>query len=530
MMLHCHLVPVPLPTISDRLRLGSSSDVRFSHFCGKPVVGIRRGRRRGRAVIRAAKTDHYKTLRVGKDASLQEIKSSYRKLARQYHPDMNKGPGAEEKFKEISAAYEVLSDEEKRSLYDQFGEAGLQGEYDGSRGGPPGVDPFEVFSSFFSGSDDFFGDMGEQGGFNFNLRGAGKQTLDVRHDLFISFEESIFGGQKEIEVSSMDACGQCSGTGAKSSSCIKMCSTCGGRGGVVNTQKTPFGMMSQVSTCSKCSGSGKIITESCQKCGGSGKVKSKRAIKVVIPRGVNDGLKMRVQGEGNFDKTSGLTGDLWIILHVNARQGIWREGINLYSKIDIDFTDAILGTVVKVDTVEGLKELNIPAGIQPGDTLKLRTMGVPDVSNPSIRGDHRFIVNVLIPKDTSDAERKLVEELALLRDIRKSHNTTAGNYGGPNDSLIKEADEERVKSTSNGSKVGSFWRGVKGFLRRGQPREKFASISGELRASFWFAKPDPSSAILLSIVCVVTSYFTIFDKSRRRGWMAPIGQDISWKK
>ncbi|XWS50858.1 hypothetical protein CRYUN_Cryun12cG0125600 [Craigia yunnanensis] len=353
-------------------------------------------------VIRAAAgsgSDYYSTLNVSPGATLQEIKVSYRKLARKYHPDMNKSPGAEEKFKEISAAYEVLSDYEKRSLYDRFGEAGLQGGYDGSDGASTGVDPFEVYNAFFGGSDGFFGGMGEPGGFNFGLRNKGNNDLDIRYDLHLNFEESVFGGEHKIELSCLETCDDCGGTGAKSSSCIKSCNGCGGRGVVMKSQRTPFGIVSQVSTCSSCGGNGKIITDNCRRCNGSCEVKVKRSMRVIIPPGVSDGSTMRIQGKGNFDKIRGLAGDLFIVLHIGEKQGIWRDGLNLYSKINVDYTEAILGTVVKVETVEGIKDLQIPCGIQPGDKVKLSHLGIPDINKTSVRGDHHFIVNVLIPKD-----------------------------------------------------------------------------------------------------------------------------------
>ncbi|PHU24224.1 hypothetical protein BC332_09331 [Capsicum chinense] len=328
-----------------------SSSLEFSSTESNPFSVNRRRRRRFVTVEAAAKSsssDLYSVLNVSRNATLQEIKASYRKLARKYHPDMNKGPGAEEKFKEISAAYEVLSDDEKRSSYDRFGEAGLRGEYDVPGGSPQGVDPFEVFSEYFGESNAFFGGIGGSRGFNFDFKNMGRQNLDIRYDLDLSFEESIFGGQRDIEVPSLDECDRCDGTGAKSSSCVKVCSECGGRGGVVKTQKTPFGIMTQVSACLKCEGKGRIVTDNCQKCGGHGQVQSKRSIKVVVPPGVHDGATMQVRGEGNIDKKSSMSGDLYLVIHVEEKRDIWRDGLNLYSKLDVDFTEAILGTVKKV--------------------------------------------------------------------------------------------------------------------------------------------------------------------------------------
>ncbi|KAI7742207.1 hypothetical protein M8C21_017763 [Ambrosia artemisiifolia] len=315
-------------------------------------------RRRRHRLICAASRDYYKVLKLPKTASLQDIKSSYRSLARKYHPDMNKSEGAEEKFKEISAAYEVLSDEEKRSLYDRFGEAGVQGEYDGSGVGSQEVDPFDVFGTFFGDSNGFFSGMNESGGNNFNMRSKGIHALSIWQDVFLSFEESIFGAERDIEVSCFETCGYCGGTGAKSSNCIISCSRCKGRGATVETQKTPFGVMSQVSSCSKCGGDGKIITENCKYCGGKGEVQSLRSVKVVIPPelAVNT-LDLQCRNR---------VGDLYLILHV--------------------------------ETVDGLKDLHVPSGVQPGETIKLSKMGVPDVNKPSVRGHHHFIVNIQIPK------------------------------------------------------------------------------------------------------------------------------------
>ncbi|XVE63936.1 hypothetical protein DITRI_Ditri07aG0060700 [Diplodiscus trichospermus] len=355
------------------------------------------------------------------------------------------------------------------------------------------VDPFEVYNAFFGGSDGFFGGMGEPGGFNFNLRDKGNNDLDIWYDLHLNFEESVFGGEHEIKLSCLETCDDCGGTGAKSRSCIKSCNGCGGRGVVMKSQRTPFGMVSQVSTCSNCGGNGKIITDNCRRCNGSCKVKVKRSMRVIIPPGVSDGSTMRIQGEGNFDKKRGLTGDLFIVLHIREKQGIWRDGLNLYSKIDVDYTEAILGTVVKVETVEGIKDLQIPYGIQPGDKVKLSCLGIPDIKKPSVRGDHHFIVNVLIPKDISNKERELVEELASLRAFSKSYPSKG----------VHEASERKEGASRKRVRHAEFlWNSIKAFLGQRQSRDGFASITAETSASLWsHGKPD----------CIVTvSYFTIF--------------------
>ncbi|MED6167473.1 hypothetical protein PIB30_002955 [Stylosanthes scabra] len=462
---------------------------------------------------KAGTTDYYSTLNVSRNATLQEIKASYRKLARKYHPD--KSPGAEEKFKEISAAYEVLSDDEKRSIYDRFGESGLQGENGGSASAS-GVDPFDLFDAFFGRSDGsgVFGES-DDGGINFGFRSNRSRGLDIQHELNLSFEESIFGARKEIEVSCFEPCNDCDGTGAKSRSCIKTCSNCGGRGGEMKSQKTPFGIMSQVSTCSKCGGVGKIITDHCRRCEGSGQVKSKRTMEVVIPPGASDGDTTQVQGEGNFDSRRHIRGDLFVVLHVDEKQGIWREGLHLYSKINIDFTDAILGSVKKVETVEGLRDLQIPSGVQPGDSVKLSRLGVPDMNRPSFRGDHYFIVNVLIPKNISATERALVEQLASLR-ASKYDSFSSKDTGIPKGKFNEFKTVPKDQDSSKGNKhVGSLWTSIQNFLRRGQSEEKFASISLDTSTSFCrFSHQNFSVLDSFFVVFLITCVFASIANSK----------------
>ncbi|XP_076933578.1 uncharacterized protein LOC143599535, partial [Bidens hawaiensis] len=308
-------------------------------------------------------------------------------------------------------------------------------------------------------------------------------------DVYLSFEESIFGAKRDIEVNCFETCDHCGGTGAKSSSCIKSCDRCKGRGAVVETQKTPFGVMSQVSSCSKCGGDGKIITEHCKYCGGKGEVQSRRTVKVAIPPGVNDEATMRMEGEGNVDKNRNRVGDLYLVIHVIQKKGIRREGLHLYSDIKIDYSQAILGTVIKVETVDGLKDLHVPSGIQPGETLKLSKMGVPDVNKPSIRGHHHFIVNIQIPKYISNEERQLVEKLAEIR------NHTI--YGGQDDKHKKDFSSSKRPATS-------LWNSVWAMLGRGQFGDRFASTTVCMPVYRKHQSLNSPTMLLTAIVIIIT--------------------------
>lgn len=417
---------------------------------------------------------------------------------------MNNAPGAEEKFKEISAAYEILSDEDKRSLYDRFGEEGLEGQYDGPGGRPEEVDPFEVLGSFFGESNGFFSRRSGPGGMNFDMRNKGRQSLDIRYDLYLSFEESIFGVQRDIEFSCIEECDSCSGTGAKSSNCIKVCSHCGGLGGVVKTKETAFGEISQVSTCPKCSGDGKIITDRCQKCDGQGKLRSMRSINLDIPPGVSDGATLQIQGEGNIDLKRSRAGNLYVVLQVDEKRGIKRDGLNLYSNISVDYTEALLGTVVKVETVDGMRDLHIPAGIQPGEIVKMSKMGVPDINKPSVRGHHHFTVNVKIPKDMSYAERMLVKKLAEMRASGK------GTQKG-------DSDKNKVNHSSSygGNRTSSLWDLIKDFMGGGQSRGRFASVSVDMPVVWKCNRPSSPVMISITIAIVFTFIYTLVSKA---GW------------
>ncbi|CAM8934052.1 unnamed protein product [Rhodiola kirilowii] len=466
----------------------------------RPTINFGRKRLTG---IRAAKSDYYATLNVKRNATLQEIKSSYRKLARQYHPDSSKKPGAEETFKEISAAYEVLSDDEKRSLYDQFGEAGLRGQFERPFGDSQGEDPFDAFNSFFGEANMFFGERGEPGD---------GSNLNIRYDMHLSFEESVFGGEKVIEVSALESCDTCNGTGAKSSDCIKSCHECGGRGAVMMTQKTPFGVMSQVSTCPRCGGIGKVITEKCLNCAGTGNVRSNHSIRLTIPPGVSDGASLKVKGEGNYDKKRGVAGDLYLFFHVNEKLGVRREGLDLYSDVVIDYTDAILGSVAQVETVEGLRDIHIPPGTQPGDIVKLPNLGVPDMKKPSVRGAHHFVVKVLVPKNISEKERALVRELAMMKALHKN------NYGRSQDSFKNSKSGGQNPTFEPGMKRSlSLWDSIKGILRERKSGSRFASVCADTcPVQLKCYKSDTSLAQLIATTLVGIYIFRLIFKTSCR--------------
>ncbi|GAA0142433.1 chaperone [Lithospermum erythrorhizon] len=414
-----------------------------------------------RFVVRAA-TDYYSTLGVPKSASVKDIKAAYRKLARQYHPDVNKEPDATEKFKEISTAYEVLSDDKKRSLYDRYGEAGVKSAV-GGEAGAYATNPFDLFESFF-GPNIF---SGNTTGFG-TRRSTVSKGEDLRYDITLEFSEAIFGAEKEFALSHLETCEICSGTGAKVGSKMKICSTCGGSGQVLRTERTPFGNFSQISVCPNCGGDGEMISQSCGKCSGEGRIQVKKDIKVKVPPGVSKGSILRVSGEGDAGPKGGPPGDLFVYLNILEIPEIQRDGINLRSTITISYLDAILGTITKVKTVEGVNDIRIPPGTQPGDVLVLAKKGAPMLNRPSIRGDHLFSVKVSIPKRVSSEERELLEELSSLNNIpNKPSKSRTGkpSKSRPTSPEISKVEESRMESdtekTDESEDKNDTWKSLK---------------------------------------------------------------------
>jgi len=350
--------------------------------------------------------DFYQILGVSRDADADTLKKAYRKLARQYHPDVNKEPGAEDKFKEIGKAYEALADPETRARYDQFGEAGL-----GGAAGMPDMGDMggfaDLFETFFNGG---FGGQNPQGG-RTQRRGP-QQGDDLRYDLNVDFKDAIFGQQREIKIPHLETCEVCSGTGAKPGTGPKNCSTCGGSGQVRRATRTPFGNFTQVAECPSCNGAGQIIADPCLSCGGNGVKQVRKKLRINIPAGVDTGTKLRVSGEGNVGLKGGPPGDLYVFIKVKKDSKLKRDGVTIYSEIAVSYLQAILGDTVKINTVDGDVNLKIPSGTQPNTTLSLENKGVPRLGNPVARGNHEVLVKVKLPTRITDEERKLLEDLA----------------------------------------------------------------------------------------------------------------------
>lgn len=363
--------------------------------------------------------DYYEILGVSRSADKDEIKRAYRRLARKYHPDVNKEAGAEETFKEINRAYEVLSEPDTRARYDRFGEAGV-----GSAAGAQGYQDFsdfggfaDIFESFFSG---FSGGMGQSG----RRRSGPVRGDDLRLDLKLDFREAVFGGDKEIRISHLETCSTCGGTGAKPGTSPINCSTCSGSGQVRRATRTPFGSFTQVAVCPTCSGTGQVIEQKCSVCEGSGQKQETKQLKISIPAGVDNGTRLRVSGEGDAGKRGGPPGDLYVYLFVNEDSEFRRDGINILSEIQISYLQAILGCRTEVNTVDGPKEVTIAPGTQPDTVITLENSGVPRLGNPVSRGDHLITIRIQIPTKVTSEERELLEKLAEISGAR------AGKGGG----------------------------------------------------------------------------------------------------
>jgi molecular chaperone DnaJ len=368
--------------------------------------------------------DYYDTLGISRTADQEEIKRAYRRLARKYHPDVNREPGAEDMFKEVSRANEVLSDPEVRARYDQFGEAGVnagagQGFSDfGDMGGLA-----DIFETFFGG----FGGQQQAGGGR--RRNGPVRGDDLRLDLKLDFREAVFGGRKEIRIPHLESCGVCSGSGGKPGSQPKSCMTCNGVGQVRRSTKTPFGTFNQVAACPTCNGEGQVIEDKCESCNGAGRKQETKKLEITIPKGVDNGTRLRVSREGDAGLRGGPPGDLYVYLMVAEDRQFRREGINVLSVVQISYLQAILGSHVQIETVDGPIEATIEPGTQPNTVMTLTGKGVPRLGNDVSRGDHLVTLKVEIPGKVSAEERELLEKLVKIRG-EKAGKTGIENFLG----------------------------------------------------------------------------------------------------
>ena len=372
--------------------------------------------------------DYYQTLGVSRDADKDEIKRAYRRLARKYHPDVNREPGAEEKFKEINRAYEVLSEPEVRSRYDRFGEAGVNPGAAGASGYEYGdMGGFaDIFESIFNG----FGGGGVGGPGATRRRNGPVRGDDLRLDLKLGFREAVFGGEKQIRIPHLETCQVCSGSGAKPGTKASVCGTCNGSGQVKRATRTPFGSFAQVSACPTCNGTGQVIEEKCNACGGAGRKQETKKLKITIPPGVDNGTRLRFSGEGDAGVKGGTSGDLYVYLFVESDREFSRDGINVSSEITISYLQAILGCRIPVNTVDGEEEVTIPAGTQPNTVITLEGKGVPKLGNSVSRGNHLLTVKVNIPRKINSEEQELLEQLAKIKGESTGKGGLEGFLGG----------------------------------------------------------------------------------------------------
>jgi molecular chaperone DnaJ len=377
-----------------------------------------------------ANKDYYSILGIDKSATQDEIRSAFRKLAIKYHPDKNQGDkAAEEKFKEINEAYQILSDPQKKSNYDQFGTS----EFDGGPQGSGGFGGFGGFDSDFGGFGDIFDSIfGGAGRGSRSRRTQAEPGADIEYNLNLTFEEAVFGCEKEISINRNEKCETCNGTGAKKGTSPKTCDKCGGTGQIRVQRATPLGNMSTISTCDKCRGTGKIIEQPCETCHGTGKERKHRKIKVNVPAGVDSGNVIPLRGQGEHGTNGGPSGDLYINIRAAVHPKFKRSGFDISYDTHISFGMAVLGIEISVDTVDGPVKYTIPEGTQSGTVFRLRGKGVPRV-NSSGRGDQYVKVIVDVPKKLNEKQRE------ALKNYMKLSGEDVSDY--------KESFKDKIKNS-----------------------------------------------------------------------------------
>ena len=371
-------------------------------------------------------TEYYDRLGVSKDASQDEIKRAYRKMSKKYHPDINKEPGAEEKYKEVQEAYETLSDDQKRAAYDQYGPDGANGF--GGQGGFGGFDGGAGFGGFEDIFSSFFG-----GGATRNPN-APRQGDDLQYRVNLSFEEAIFGAEKEVHYNREATCKTCSGSGAKPGTTPVTCGRCHGQGVINVDTQTPLGMMRRQVTCDVCHGTGQEIKEPCQTCHGPGHEKQSHKVSVKIPAGVETGQQIRLAGQGEAGFNGGPYGDLFVIINVNPSDKFTRDGSTIYYTLNISFVQAALGDTVEVPTVHGNVEMTIPAGTQTGKTFRLKGKGAPRLRGGS-QGDQHVTVKIVTPTKLNDAQKEALLAFAKASGDEKIAPQKKGFFNKVKDAL-----------------------------------------------------------------------------------------------
>jgi molecular chaperone DnaJ len=371
----------------------------------------------------SSKQDFYELLGVSKTASPEEIKKAYRKLAIKYHPDKNPGnKEAEEKFKDISHAYEVLSDAQKRSIYDQIGHEaftsrGTNGP--GGRGGFEYHDPYDIFSQFFGNAGSGGGSIFEEffsGGSGRKSTSGERDGADLRFDIEIEFEEAVCGADRKIKIPRLETCDSCGGSGCEQGTGKSTCSKCRGTGHISMSQ----GFFSIRQTCPSCRGTGQIIQNPCRKCGSEGRIRVEKILKIHIPPGVDTGSRLRVSGEGESGVRGGQSGDLYVVIHVKQHEIFHRDGLDVICELPIDFPTAALGGLVEVPTITGKTKLKIPEGTQNGTVLRLKGKGMPSLRGGQ-RGDQHIKIFVEVPTNLTSAQKDLLTQFKTIPDSSKNH-------------------------------------------------------------------------------------------------------------
>ena len=350
--------------------------------------------------------DYYQTLGLSKNANKEDIKKAYKELAKKYHPDVSKEANAEEKFKEVSEAYAILSDDTKRQQYEQFGSEGFQQRYSQE----------DIFRNF--NFDEVFGDMFNDSPFEMFFGGRSSKRKnrgnDLRYDMEIKFEEAAFGITKEIKVKKPESCEECQGTGSKDEK-LGSCKKCQGTGQVRMSRRTPFGTFTQVGTCDECNGEGRRILNECKKCNGEGRILKEKTIKINIPAGVDHGSQLKIKGEGEKGIRGSTSGDLYVVLHVKESEIFERQGNDLVLEIPLTFSQAALGDEIKIPTLEKEVKLKIPTGTQTNTKFRLKGEGIPYLDGYG-RGELYVIVKIITPTSISKEQKKLLEQLQKTED------------------------------------------------------------------------------------------------------------------